>query len=286
MKCFQCIILFFSVTISCSSAYNILGILHFPSRSSAVTFTPIFNKLAEKGHNVTVITVFPLKINNNNYKEIVLNGSYLINTSKLNDLGKRPHWRFMSYLGPKIIAEFPKRICPMMFSSTEVQKLSKNNVKFDLVMLKVFETECVYQLAKQFECPIIGMHSSAILSWTAKRFALSINPSYISNIYMPASANMNFWQRLENTVMTCIHLIFYNYVMFENDKAVVAKYFDVDEASAFGTLAYNTSIFLANIHYTVNHPRPLVPNVIEIGGIHIGDPRPLPKVMLMILHNF
>lgn len=260
------------------SAYNILGILHFPSRSTAVTFVPLFKKLADKGHNVTVITLFPLQISNGNYKEIMLNGSHLTDRATLNDLGKIPHWRVMSYVIPTVITEYPKIICPMLYTSTEIQNLSKNNVKFDLVLLKVFETECVYQLAKQFKCPVIGIHSAIILPWSARRFALSTNPSYIPNVYLPHNGKMSFWQRLENLMATEYLKLYNRYVMLENDKAVVAKYFGEEEASQLESLGYDTSVFLVNIHYTVNSPRPLVPNVIEIGGIHIGEPKPLPKV--------
>lgn len=43
-------------------------------------------------------------------------------------------------------------------------------------------------------------------------------------------------------------------------------------------LAYNISLILVNSHFSVNYPRPLVPNIIEVAGLHIDTPRPLPKV--------
>lgn len=43
-------------------------------------------------------------------------------------------------------------------------------------------------------------------------------------------------------------------------------------------LAYNTSLQLVNSHFSVNNARPLVPNVVEVGGLHVGEPRPLSKV--------
>lgn len=43
-------------------------------------------------------------------------------------------------------------------------------------------------------------------------------------------------------------------------------------------LAYNISLIFVNTHFSIDYPRPLVPNIIEIGGVHIGTPKPLPTV--------
>lgn len=41
---------------------------------------------------------------------------------------------------------------------------------------------------------------------------------------------------------------------------------------------YRTSLLLSNSHFSFTRPRPLPPNVIEIGGIHITEDKPLPTV--------
>lgn len=43
---------------------------------------------------------------------------------------------------------------------------------------------------------------------------------------------------------------------------------------------HNTSLILVNTHYTIDGVRPLTPNVIEVGGIHIDkkQPKKLPEV--------
>lgn len=43
-------------------------------------------------------------------------------------------------------------------------------------------------------------------------------------------------------------------------------------------IVYNTSMVFVNGHFTLDGPRPLVPNMVEIGGIHVKEPRPLPAV--------
>lgn len=44
-------------------------------------------------------------------------------------------------------------------------------------------------------------------------------------------------------------------------------------------LAYNTSLLFVNSHFSIHQSRPMVPNFIEIGGLHINEPVPLPEVI-------
>lgn len=43
-------------------------------------------------------------------------------------------------------------------------------------------------------------------------------------------------------------------------------------------IVYNTSMVFVNGHFSLDGPRPLVPNMVEIGGIHVKSPKPIPKV--------
>lgn len=43
-------------------------------------------------------------------------------------------------------------------------------------------------------------------------------------------------------------------------------------------LVRNTSLLMVNSHFSLNHARPTVPNFVEVGGLHIHDSKPLPKV--------
>lgn len=47
-------------------------------------------------------------------------------------------------------------------------------------------------------------------------------------------------------------------------------------------LAYQTNLFLVNSHFTINQARPTVPNFVEVGGLHIKQPKPLPQVCSFI----
>ncbi|XP_075223753.1 UDP-glycosyltransferase UGT5-like isoform X2 [Lycorma delicatula] len=50
-------------------------------------------------------------------------------------------------------------------------------------------------------------------------------------------------------------------------------------------IAKNTSLVLVNTHPTLNRPRPQVPAVIDVGGMHIGKPEKLPEDIQQYLDN-
>lgn len=279
MKICEIFLIFVSTAvITLAKGYNILAIFHFPARSTVVTFSSFFKKLTESGHNVTLITNFRVEGIKKNYREILLGADHLISdTKKFSDLEENTHWRILGYITPTVISALSNTLCPILFNSKEIKELSKQ--KFDVVMVQIFQTECVYQLAKQFKCPIIGTHSSIINSWSAARFGLSLNPAYVPNGFNAVSSKMSFWQRLDNSLMTWVHKLYYKIVMLPNDKAIVRKYFGDKEAEELEALCYNTSLFLINTHHILHSSRPYVPHVIEIGGIHIEKSKPLPKVM-------
>ncbi|KAJ9574468.1 hypothetical protein L9F63_008356, partial [Diploptera punctata] len=57
---------------------------------------------------------------------------------------------------------------------------------------------------------------------------------------------------------------------------IARKHFG-DSLPAFSELARNTSLIFVNTHFSLNAPRPLVPGVVEVAGIHVKPPKKLPE---------
>lgn len=70
--------------------YNILGIFIHPGKSHFDMFYPLMRGLAERGHNVTVISHFPDKNPLPGYKDVVLEGLSEIGLNNGVDLAVRP----------------------------------------------------------------------------------------------------------------------------------------------------------------------------------------------------
>lgn len=86
-----------------------------------------------------------------------------------------------------------------------------------------------------------------------------------------------FWNRLVNT---------YDYVYtntlsrwYDRTATIIGRNYFGQDAPEADELMKKISLIFVNSHFTFNQPRPWIPNLIEIGGIHVTDPKPLPEVI-------
>lgn len=69
--------------------------------------------------------------------------------------------------------------------------------------------------------------------------------------------------------------LMYRFIFVPQAQAVAEKKFG--PIPSVNDLAANTSIVFVNTHFTLNGPRPWNPNIIEVGGINVVPPMPLPQ---------
>lgn len=51
-----------------------------------------------------------------------------------------------------------------------------------------------------------------------------------------------------------------------------------DSVRPLDEIAFSTSLLLVNAHFSINQAKPIVPGLIEVGGLHIEKSKSLPKV--------
>lgn len=260
-------------------SYNILVVLPLPVRSITVTFKSLFKSLATRGHNLTVISHFMEKDVMQNLSVIPLDDYHMFGDIKTTSDDSFPRINRLKrqYESPKTYNYFSYRVCELVFANEDVQKLYNSDSSFHLVILNVYHTECYYQFAKRFKSPVIGIHATIMMPWSPQRFGLPENPAVVPNGLFAFEKYMNFLERVANSFVTWSHLLYYNLFMITNDKKVMEQYFGPDYNS-LEDLIRSTSLYLLHTHFTVNFPRVLLPNIIEVGGIHIGESKPLSKV--------
>lgn len=262
--------------------YNILGFFPVPVKSHFYAFSPIVKELANRGHDVTVLSYFPLQKPLNNYKDISLgnyemfyNNSFSKYFLSLKYLPAKS--RVAKYLNPLFLTLTGSIICEYILSSPGLKELFKSNQTFDLVILEQFNVECFTAITNKLGAPVVKISSSTLLPWNSVRYGLPNHPAYIPNNMLSSSDRMSFFERVECTIFTFLHIIFFQYISLLNDKIKATKYLG-DYGSTISYDIMNESLLLTNSHYTLNLPKPVVPNIIEIGGIHIGKNLPLKKV--------
>lgn len=83
-----------------------------------------------------------------------------------------------------------------------------------------------------------------------------------------------------NFIRVCVFLFVRGDVrLFQiRDNQEIRKRLGDDEIPDVAEIAKNISLTFANQHYSYAGPKPLSNQLIEVGGIHLPPPKPLPQV--------
>lgn len=273
----------FSSTITASPVYNILAILPFPGRSHYVAFKPILEKLAAKGHNVTVYSSFPNATPVPNFKHVDLRRCLKQNINsddsiwRLDRSAQRSTLSFMKDIADTIATVEEVIGCPA-FTDLVVD----NKEKYDLLITEFFSSDWVLGYAEKFGIPFVGLVSMSVQPWVSDTVALPEYPSYlrygqVTTVDDEMKQAMSFFERLQNLYNFYVIKLSQAYYMRPRTDVIMKALFGAAIPSA-NAIALNTSLILACSHFSVNSVRPFVPAVVEIGGINIGEKTPLPKV--------
>lgn len=113
---------------------------------------------------------------------------------------------------------------------------------------------------------------------------MTANPapySYVPHVFMDLTEKMNFIGRLQNTAFNLFESILLQFYHFPLQREIYENSFPETSHKFrpfWEKVRSGVSLILMNCHYTLNYPRPFLPNVIEVAGMHIKKhTNPLPK---------
>lgn len=273
-------ILFFLLSVAQLSisvcAYNILAVFPHPGKSHQFVFGPIIRQLVKRGHNLTVIVHYTYNVKDDNYKEILL-GDVNKTGESFFDLKSLHESVFSSQVKhPFLLTNIGLKSCETLLSNAGVGDLIQTKRKFDLIIAEFFNSECVLGFVHKFEAPLIGVSTGILMPWHGDRLGNPDNPSYIPCSHLGQSNQMGFTDRLFNFLGIYWYKLIYWWKMADFHKMVEEKF--QRKLPPFDELMKNISLLLVNSHVSFTFSRPLVPGIIEVGGVHIGNSKLLPAV--------
>ncbi|XP_070065012.1 uncharacterized protein [Drosophila virilis] len=272
------------VQVDAGRPLKVLGLFPHPGVSHFHFFQPIMHALAEAGHDVSVVSHFPAKNPPIRYKDFPLTGTEkLTNSVDLKFFEKRPFYNhFIEFF---LLHEWGKEACNLTLRSEALQTVLKRKAGYyDVIVLEQFNTDCMMGVAHQLQAPVVALSSCAMMPWHYERMGVPIIPSYIPALFMGQSQDMNFGGRLANWFSFHTLNWLYKLVSIPAADALVQYKFGHDVPSV-GELVKNTSVYFVNQHYSLSGPKPLPPNVIELGGLHIQKANPLSAELQRLLDN-
>jgi len=148
-------------------------------------------------------------------------------------------------------------------------------------MIETFCQEYTVAIGHKFNAPVINLAPAMIWGSISKWIHVPSTFSYIPDSFVKTANEMSFVERLKNTVTGVMQLYVENYLYLPKMKEIMNKHFiykNWESRPSLEDMLNNVSLTLTNSHYAIGIPRPYLPGVIEVGGMHIKKPKPLPKV--------
>ncbi|XP_049856470.1 UDP-glucosyltransferase 2-like isoform X2 [Schistocerca gregaria] len=263
-----------TVVTACSAA-RILMMAPTPSFSHQMPFHILAKALLHRGHQVTLMTTDSAKMSHENYTEIDLSVSYNY-IRKAYDFLKTYHQPPTQSV--TMLRYIAHAVADMEFNDSSVQKFMRSGETFDLAILEGLAYHSFYGLIHKMGSPPVAK----LLTLTAPssvyyNFGSPMEPAYMPDMWLGFSDRMDFWQRLYNTYFYLRLMYMWFYQAMPLQEEVMRKYFGPDPPSVYEA-DRNVSLLITANHFVFEYPRPHLPNIIEITGIHVATkPKPLPK---------
>ncbi|XP_049946280.1 UDP-glycosyltransferase UGT5-like [Schistocerca serialis cubense] len=252
-------------------AAQVLGLFQAGGRSQWGLAETFLRALERRGHHVTAVTTFPSSRVDGNWTEILIphpiTGDFNTFEMLVSD--------FVGTL--KLFSDVAVIMCHSFLGDENVQNLYRSGKKFDVVVLEPFPAECLLAFAHRFGAPVVALSTFVGTDWIADMVGNPTPYSYVPNAFLQLTTRMNFLERVQNTLAGIIPSIVRQLYYLPKLDEIVRMYLNDTELPKLSEIEKQISLLLINYHFTHGCPRPLVPNMVEVGGLHIKTPKALPE---------
>ncbi|XP_022164054.1 2-hydroxyacylsphingosine 1-beta-galactosyltransferase-like isoform X1 [Myzus persicae] len=279
---FFCSVLCIAACTIVTRAANILVFMPLPMKSHFRGFQPLFEELAHRGHNVTVASSFPLDRPLVNYTDV---GPF-VNKGRLRNVMELVHMNFVTSVQLKW--DLGIRMSDSVMSHENMKNfVQSSSNSFDLVIIETFCQEYTVAMGHKYNAPVINL--SPAMPWVSvsKWLDVPATYSYIPDMCLQSTGDMGFIERLKNTISGLMQSYADNFVYFPKMKETMDTYITYDgweSRPPLEQMLKNVSLTLVNSnYYAIGVARPYLPGIVEVGGMHIKPPNPLPENLQIFL---
>jgi len=120
--------------------------------------------------------------------------------------------------------------------------------------------------------------------WTASITGSPSPPSFVPLALLGTTDRMDFKQRSMNFLAQTAYAIYSKFVYLPKLEGIYRKYLG-ENTPSISEIERNISLLMTNSHFTLNYPRPFMPDVVEVGGMHCRPGKELPQDLAEFLNG-
>ncbi|XP_001943837.2 UDP-glucuronosyltransferase 2B15 [Acyrthosiphon pisum] len=236
----------------------------------------ILRALTDHGHQVTVLTPFTTG-DRENYTEVDL--SKEIRTLVRLDIDL-VHKEFTAYFDLiNFVNGYSRSVCKILGENNFIKNiLTKSKLNFDVIIIELMASECGSYLSAKFDIPLIYVTPPPLISYIERTILGHYpNPAVVSHVLADHSVPRTMIERFTNTMLLFSTTFLLQY------KIWLARIVDKEPFDLIEPI--KPSIIFSNAHFITDAPRPILPSVIQVGGIHLSPPKKIPDDISEFIEN-
>lgn len=255
------------------TAYNILILMAFGSRSHKNALDPIAAELGRKGHQVTIMS----SIDDTAKNISGVTNVYLPKVAQA--LGEV---NFFESRADQVA--FFKRVintmydtCNATYQEPSIKDLIRNPTgRYDVVLLDGGFNDFLLPLAHHMGLPVVYVMAAQLMSQIAWNLNIPFPYSYIPLMGTYYTNNMTFMQRAATALVNPTFIAVRNHFFGPwLDKLIKEQV--LPKAPPMMKLENQVAFMLTNSHPAVSHVTPSMPYLVEVGCLHCVEAKALPK---------
>ncbi|XP_054743786.1 UDP-glucosyltransferase 2-like [Anastrepha obliqua] len=271
-----------------SAAFNILFMGPFPAPSHWMWLEHFLRDLLHRGHHVTAVTNHRAKYPHENLIEIIIEPQFNIphyfpkeNIFKMrfaSDFQNLQMWWHVGLLTTE-----------HAFNDPKVKSLiASRDLEFDLIVMEQFFHESFLMFAHKFKCPVVTLGTMGYADNMDHAMGLLTPWAIIPHLLLSHTDQMTFSQRAYNTYLSLYDTVMRRLYYMPKMQEMAEKHFTgfiEGPLPNVRDLERNISMMLINSHRSLDVPRPSMPGLVNVGGVHIKTPKALPNDLQHFLDN-
>ncbi|XP_063606320.1 UDP-glycosyltransferase UGT5-like [Penaeus indicus] len=248
--------------------YSILFLLPMSSTSHRNIFMSVADALAERGHKVTMLINHAVESKNENIT-FVFHGLDDFRPENISMFRIRNDIQEATKIYSKKLLAASKKL----YKVPKVRKLYERRKEFDLIIVFHMMNEVAYPFV--LGLPYITVTTVGVDFVQSASFGNVLNPAYANNFVFHLPRPLSFLHRCLNLFMHITTACYWKLWSMNKIQGELSAQFP--GLPSLLEIERNQSLTLMNSHFSLDTPMPLLPNQVEIGGMHCRPGKPLPQ---------
>lgn len=250
------------VAATANSPIRVLAVETIAGKSHWNFMRAVLRALTDGGHHVTVFTPF-VDGDRENYTEVDMSADFPIKLDM--DLAEilEKFVRPTSLL--PLSVTLSRYFCDIVYGNKRMQDVLRRRWRddFDVVIIEPMSSKCVSYLATELGLPAIYAIPSPMITHNEHGFFGHVpNPATVSHLLADHSVPRSFGQRIGNAVLSAYAVLSVKYGEWTAQPRPYDRIPAVPPALVF-----------VNSDFITEAPRPVPPNVVYVGGLHLERPK-------------